>query len=98
MIQMNPIQEAKDTQDIRSDKLRTAQDVATKSEAQKDGVQFSNKALELANLTQMLSEQNKNSEIRQERVEAARQQILEGSYRLEQTVLALAGRISSYVE
>lgn len=98
MIQMNLIQEAKETQDTRNDKLRTARDVATKSEVPKDGVQFSNKALELANLTQMLNEQNKNSEIRQERVEAARQRILEGSYRLEQTVLALAGRISSYME
>lgn len=62
-----------------------------------DGLQISPQAAQAAAATHVAPADD-HSEIRQERVAEARQQLEEGTHRLQEVVLDLAARLSKFVE
>jgi len=68
-----------------------------KAPASSDGVSISSEAAQAAEVITAISASAKNSEIRQERVEAARQNIESGAYKVQDVVRQVAERLTKYV-
>ena len=71
-------------------------DLETGSAKDKDSVELSTTAQRAADAARFQQE-DKTSEIRTERVEQAKARIEEGSYRIQEVVLQVAGRVSKYM-
>ena len=73
----------------------------TRTEAQQapaDAVQLSSKAQEASAVARIRARaEERQSEIRQEKVQEAKQRIEEGAYRLQEVLLTVAGRMTKYV-
>lgn len=67
-------------------------------QAPADAVQFSSKSEEAAAVARIRARaEERQSEIREEKVQQAKQRIEEGTYRLQEVLLTVAGRLTKYV-
>ena len=62
-----------------------------------DGVEISAQATQAAKAAQVVAQTNATSEIREERIAQAKENIEQGAYKLQEVVLAVASRISKYI-
>lgn len=71
-------------------------DAATVS-ASHDDVEFSQEAQEASSVAKLVTFASKKSEVRQERIDEAKRNIEEGTYKVEQVILQVAARIAKYI-
>jgi flagellar biosynthesis anti-sigma factor FlgM len=100
MLEINGIGGSNKPARIEREETRRRAEVATGSTSQtdvQDQVKISSQARMASNIVQFSEAVKSLPDIRQERVEAARQNLERGTYRDREVVQAVAGRISKYV-
>lgn len=71
---------------------------APKVNVARDGVQFSEAAQEASSVAKFVELSESDSDLRQERVAEAKQNIEDGTYRVGQVVLQVAARIAIFID